>query len=177
MQGYPTLIKRFLVKTFDLYLDLGSYIFEKTPLKYMGSGFWAEKYAKKSLQTIRGFELVLEKDDNISRSKLEKLLNKTENELKDNDFKMYEQWLFSWSPLVFGFLALVFRFDDFKVALPYMCFMHEFACPSSLRKYRELEEREEYELAEVVGSRASPTALGYFRKRHKNLYELLRSSE
>ena len=160
-------------KLFNLYLDGGRYIFEKTPLKYIGSGYWSEKYAKDSLKIIHEYEKVSIKS-NISEEKRTELFKKTERKLAINDLKLYGNWMVCFSPLLIGWFSIEM---NLITSLSYFLLIHEFACPSSIRKYYELKKRNENKLAGIVGNRASPSAARYFRKTHKDLYGKLAKKE
>ena len=160
-------IKNIFYKTFDLYLDLGRHIFEKPPLKYMGSGYWSEKYARKSSKVIQEFETSLKNNENVPKKDLAYLIKETEKKLRKNDLNIYKTWFPSMIPL---FLLMPFAMINDKMFIPYIVLFHEFACPSSLRKYYELKRKGENELAEIVGNRASPSAVRYFKEKYKDLY-------
>ena len=165
-------IKNIIDKAFILYIDLGRHIFEKPPLKYMGAGYWSEKYARKSLKVIQEFEISLKNSKSVPKKELTELIKEAERKLRKNDSNIYKTWFPSMIPL---FLLMPFAMINDKTFIPYIILFHEFACPSSLRKYYELKGKGENELAGIVGNRASPSAVQYFKEKYKDLYQIINS--
>jgi hypothetical protein len=132
---------------------------EKGPLEYISSGYWAEKYAEKSAETIREFEKKLNSD--TSDIDTEDLYEDTKEELRKNDRKFYGKWMTSW----LGVSGPLFFVSPYTLLLT-----HEYACPSCVRRERELREEGREMEAEII-SNASPSARKYFEKEYGGLVD------
>jgi hypothetical protein len=133
---------------------------DKTPLKYLGSGYWMEKYGLRAKRLIDEFE---SKADTLveegKTSELENLISEYKEEVKKTSRKGWSGWMLSYFPLLgSAFLYGILKSEDFfnyvdgKINLPVageiiaglgtsgilfagVYLIHDFACPSSIRKH------------------------------------------
>jgi hypothetical protein len=151
-------------------------VLESGPFKYFGNGYWVEKYARKSLEEIRSFE--------------EKLRNPIQGDLLPEELEpVYEK--LRWNDrksLLYGVGAAMIPFglaiisplylaetngDLYSLLMiPSTFLAHEYACPSSLRKYRSLFLNGEKELADIVTPwRSGNRSMVYLFTIHPELWD------
>ena len=57
--------------------DTEKYVFDRSPIKYIGPGYWFEKYASKSSGLIQEYEKILRQKNKISEKELAQLTRET----------------------------------------------------------------------------------------------------
>lgn len=140
------------------FFDKIGWLLEYTPLCFLFSGFWENRYIPRGRKIIQEYRQGL-----CTREECEE-------PLKRIDFKLYVPWLLVLSPIGFGtfllFIPLIsVALGSFAILLvmPLAWIFHEFACGSSIRRWRKAEEMGDKELAEII-NKAGPSCLRYFRK-------------
>lgn len=133
---------------------------DKTPLKYLGSGYWVEKYGLKSKEVIDKYEKEAEElKSDRKLSDLETLTLETKNDIIKLNLMGYGAWMLSFFPVVatsllygVGKASNLFDYINRSIETPFLGEMlgflgaagvlslgtfvvHDFACPSSIRKY------------------------------------------
>lgn len=149
--------------------------FDKTPLKYIGSGYWAEKYGLKAKELIDNFEVeARELSYNKDEQGLENLISNNKKEVESLTFKIYGSWLLRFAPVMplyiigMGKLAknmintvnenisnnylnyLVIGLGFMGLVTLGSFVLHDFACPSSIRKYLYYRENGDERMANIL---------------------------
>lgn len=147
---------RFLIPLIFLawFFDKVGWALEYTPFCFLFAGFWENRYIPQGRKIIQKY-----RQGSLTREECEKLL-------RGIDHKLYLPWLLVLSPmafaLIFILIPLILNISVFLL-IPLVFLFHEFACPSSIRRWRKAEEMGDKELAEII-NKAGPSCLRYFRK-------------
>lgn len=134
-------------------------LLEYTPLYFASSGFWIDYYIPRGQKVIQGY-----REGRYSQGECELLLKRI-------DRRLYGFWLLSITPILFGVMFILLPYiwaipnitirSVSIVVLPLV--LHEFACSSSLRRWRAAEETGDEELAKII-NKAGPSCKNYFRE-------------
>lgn len=159
-----------------LYFDKAGQVLEFGPLKYFGSGYWGERYARRSLKRIEEFEKSHDLDNiDISDKELENFYY----DLFKDDLKSLGCWVGTLVIQLYAVTSLIKYVEEtrgdfaaFSLLVPYAFLVEQYACSSAIRKYRRLMKLGEEELAAIITQKASGNkALKYFLERHPHLMQ------
>ena len=148
---------------------------DKTPLKYFGSGYWVEKYGLVAKNLIEEYEQKADKfveEKNISE--LEELSQEYRGKVKKTTYNCYKNWIIRFFPLMpTTVISLanggnsLFHFINNQIQTPYVgellgglsfggivlagaFILHDFACPSSIRKYLHYRQEGDERMARIL---------------------------
>ena len=175
-------LKDYLFELYFEFSDTVGPVLESGPFKYFGSGYWGEKYARKSLEEIRNFEERLKEP--IKEDLLSEELEHVYENLRWNDRKSLLYGIgavmipFGLAIISPHYLAETNGDPHSLLMIPSIFLAHEYACPSSLRKYRSLFLNGEKELADIVTPQASGNrSVVYLFTIHPELWDYLNMDE
>jgi len=141
------------------FFDKIGFLIECTPLYFFTAGFCIDIFIPRAQKIIKRYELGCLRLE-VCRSLLKK-----------NDIMFYLFWLLLFAPFLLTsifFASLVLNFistlpSKIIFGLFFTLFIHEFACPSSVRRWKAALRRDDYNLAEIINI-AGPSSLRYFDK-------------
>lgn len=144
---------------------------DKTPLKHMASGYWVEKYGLKAKQDIEEFE---QRARGTTAEGLEYLTAQYEGRIKKHTRSAWLGWTGTFFPATIAmmsyaspklqelnttiqsyienpFLAQATGAGAFLIgAASFATLFHDFACPSSIRKYLKYKEQGDDRMCNIL---------------------------